>query len=651
MSASAPIPTVTVEIVDDHFLFAQALGGVVGEQPGWTVVGLAVTAPQALAIAKERQPQVILLDYHLPGADADALIPRLRQVAPSAKIIILTGDTSDGARRNAQAAGANGFLTKETAVDDVIEMVGAVLRGATATGPPLAEPSAPTTEAPVRPLPAPPSPRAEDVATVAEGWAGSAPEPVDTSDGVSEELMEAIDALLRGTGGAVAPGVEREADLVAPAVAGRAIAHQQVRGEAPGEALVQAGTASTEAPDGRSAVDRATAERSGEVWSRRLEALAPSVRAQALAVALPSGAALVPFAAWGLALGHDPAWLQGPVAAAAGAAFARRAMQHQPQIAVPLADGRTAVAALAAPVTVHDGPAGVVIALRASEPFTRADATPMAAVAEAVAAALAEADALRRAEQERAEARVRVTPGEEERTHALALHEVTRALADSDDESGMGRAALVISGTLDADVVGIWLSEPDGRLRCAAAHGYPSAPPPLRVDTDTVLVRVALGQRTETAHYDSADAPLWAGGASYLLLAPITAAGIVRGVLVEGRRGRGFSAAEVELAPRLAATIGSLDEARAVAPPATPGAAPAAAAAEGAALDAAPEEPDRSQGGGPIPHGKGRGAYGLMIVALILAVATTAAGLAGLGPAAYLATVALVFVALLSVRL
>lgn len=119
----------TVEIVDDHFLFAQALGSVVGEQPGWSVAGIAVTGPQALGIAKERQPDVVLLDYHLPGVNADTLIPRLRSLAPGAKIIILTSDTSDATRSTALAAGADGFMTKETAIEDVIDEMAGVLVG------------------------------------------------------------------------------------------------------------------------------------------------------------------------------------------------------------------------------------------------------------------------------------------------------------------------------------------------------------------------------------------------------------------------------------------------------------------------------------------------------------------------------------------
>ena len=133
----------TVEIVDDHFLFGQALASVVAEHAAWTVLGIAVTGPQALGIAKERQPDVILLDFHLPGVTADMLIPRLRGLAPQAKIIVLTSDTSDATRSTALAVGADGFMTKDSAIEEVIEAMTTVL-GSGARGSP--EPAAPFAE-------------------------------------------------------------------------------------------------------------------------------------------------------------------------------------------------------------------------------------------------------------------------------------------------------------------------------------------------------------------------------------------------------------------------------------------------------------------------------------------------------------------------
>ena len=70
---------------------------------------------------------MVLLDFHLPGVTADVLLPRLKALAPRTKVIVLTSDTSRAARLSSEAAGAEGFLTKETAIDEVIEAIRNVL--------------------------------------------------------------------------------------------------------------------------------------------------------------------------------------------------------------------------------------------------------------------------------------------------------------------------------------------------------------------------------------------------------------------------------------------------------------------------------------------------------------------------------------------
>jgi len=123
---------IRVQIVDDHFLFAEALGATVRGLPDCQVVGLAVTGPQAVSMAKETQPHVILLDYHLPGYTADELAPRLRAVAPGVRIVILTSDTSESSLVKGVQAGVDGYLTKDRALDEVIQALAAVGQGKSA---------------------------------------------------------------------------------------------------------------------------------------------------------------------------------------------------------------------------------------------------------------------------------------------------------------------------------------------------------------------------------------------------------------------------------------------------------------------------------------------------------------------------------------
>jgi DNA-binding NarL/FixJ family response regulator len=124
--ASAPC---RVEIVDDHFLFADALGSVIRTLADYQVVGIAQSGAQAISITRTAQPDVILLDYHLPGYDAAELIPRLRTLSPSARIVILTSDTSDATLVRGLRSGVDGFLTKERALDDVLEALRRVAAG------------------------------------------------------------------------------------------------------------------------------------------------------------------------------------------------------------------------------------------------------------------------------------------------------------------------------------------------------------------------------------------------------------------------------------------------------------------------------------------------------------------------------------------
>lgn len=122
---------VTVQVVDDHFLFASSLATVIKEIERYQLAGIAVTGPQALAMVREEQPDIVLLDFHLPGYSADMLIPRFLAVSPATRVIVLTSDTSDAAMVSAVQAGAIGFMTKDKAIDDVLEALRTVADGGT----------------------------------------------------------------------------------------------------------------------------------------------------------------------------------------------------------------------------------------------------------------------------------------------------------------------------------------------------------------------------------------------------------------------------------------------------------------------------------------------------------------------------------------
>ncbi len=123
----------SVAIVDDHFLFAEALAGAVKELGEHELAGIAVTGAQALSLVREKQPDIVLLDYHLPGYKGVDLIERIKRAAPEARVIVVTSDTTDASLTSAMQAGASAYITKDRAIEDVVQALREATAQATAT--------------------------------------------------------------------------------------------------------------------------------------------------------------------------------------------------------------------------------------------------------------------------------------------------------------------------------------------------------------------------------------------------------------------------------------------------------------------------------------------------------------------------------------
>ncbi|WP_027996360.1 response regulator [Simplicispira psychrophila] len=112
MPDCTPLAPITLLVVDDHTLFRRGLIALLEQDAGLQVVGEAGDAAQALRLAPALQPDVILLDNHLPGVRGIDAVKDLRQLAPQARVLILT--VSEDAHDLALALrnGAQGYLLK-----------------------------------------------------------------------------------------------------------------------------------------------------------------------------------------------------------------------------------------------------------------------------------------------------------------------------------------------------------------------------------------------------------------------------------------------------------------------------------------------------------------------------------------------------------
>lgn len=126
MPHCAPI---TLLVVDDHTLFRRGLIALLEQDAGLQVVGEAGDAAQALRLAPALQPDVILLDNHLPGVRGIDAVKDLRQLAPQARVLILT--VSEDAQDLALALrnGAQGYLLKTIEGDLLAQAIRRAMRG------------------------------------------------------------------------------------------------------------------------------------------------------------------------------------------------------------------------------------------------------------------------------------------------------------------------------------------------------------------------------------------------------------------------------------------------------------------------------------------------------------------------------------------
>lgn len=99
-------------VVDDHTLFRRGLTALLAADNGLLVVGDAADASEALRMAETLQPDVVLLDNHLPGVSGLAALPAMQAACPRAKILMLTVSEDEQDLAAALRAGAHGYLLK-----------------------------------------------------------------------------------------------------------------------------------------------------------------------------------------------------------------------------------------------------------------------------------------------------------------------------------------------------------------------------------------------------------------------------------------------------------------------------------------------------------------------------------------------------------
>ena len=120
---------IRVLIADDQKIVREGLVSLIGLLPGITVVGAATDGEDAVRLALELEPDVVLMDLNMPRCNGVEATERLRSLRPDVLVVVLTTYSDDAWVFSALQAGARGFLTKDAGADEILRAITDVAAG------------------------------------------------------------------------------------------------------------------------------------------------------------------------------------------------------------------------------------------------------------------------------------------------------------------------------------------------------------------------------------------------------------------------------------------------------------------------------------------------------------------------------------------
>jgi NarL family two-component system response regulator LiaR len=121
--------TIRVLIADDHTVVRKGIRTLLLTEPGLEVIGEAMDGVETAVLYRRLQPDVLLLDLHMPRRGGLEVIAELRQDFPEARILVLTSSNDEDMVLTAVQNGALGYLMKDSTPEELVEAIRAVHHG------------------------------------------------------------------------------------------------------------------------------------------------------------------------------------------------------------------------------------------------------------------------------------------------------------------------------------------------------------------------------------------------------------------------------------------------------------------------------------------------------------------------------------------
>jgi len=129
---------ITIMLVDDHPVVREGLRGMLEAEADLNVIGEAGSGDEAVALARVKQPDVILMDLRMPGLDGVGATRKILTETPGQRVVVLTTYETDADILRAVEAGASGYLLKDASRAELAGAIRAASRGETVLAPSVA---------------------------------------------------------------------------------------------------------------------------------------------------------------------------------------------------------------------------------------------------------------------------------------------------------------------------------------------------------------------------------------------------------------------------------------------------------------------------------------------------------------------------------
>jgi DNA-binding NarL/FixJ family response regulator len=129
---------IRVVLADDHAVLREATTELVNHQPDMAVVGQAGTGEAAIALARERQPDVVVMDIAMPRIDGLEATRQIVAACPGTRVLVLTAHGDAAHVIPLLEAGATGYLPKTAGLDELLDAIRATYRGESVLPPAVA---------------------------------------------------------------------------------------------------------------------------------------------------------------------------------------------------------------------------------------------------------------------------------------------------------------------------------------------------------------------------------------------------------------------------------------------------------------------------------------------------------------------------------